>query len=92
MKQLQRRLVLVLSLLMMLGGVARAQVMQVSGKVTDASNGEPVPGAAILVKGNTNGVISDADGAFTINVAPDATLICSLSAMQNYLFLSTRWR
>ena len=77
MKQLQRRLVLLLSFLSLWGGVVNAQDIQVSGKVTDASSGEPVPGAAIMVKGVANGVISDMDGVFTISVAPDATLICS---------------
>jgi len=77
MKQLQRRLVLLLSFLSLWGGVVNAQDIQVSGKVTDASNGEPVPGAAIMVKGASDGVISDMDGVFTISVSPDATLICS---------------
>ena len=66
-----------LSFILMLGWPVEAQVLQVSGKVTDSSNGEPVPGAAIMVKGQTNGVISDMDGSFAISVAPDATLICS---------------
>ena len=65
MKQLQRRLVLLLSFLSLWGGVVNAQDIQVSGKVTDASSGEPVPGAAIMVKGVANGVISDMDGVFS---------------------------
>ena len=77
MKQLQRRLVLLLSFLTLVGGVAGAQDIQVTGKVTDASTGDPVPGAAIMVKGVANGVISDVDGGYVISVAPDATLICS---------------
>lgn len=53
------------------------QTTTVKGSVVDAT-GEPVIGASILVKGTTNGVITDVDGNFTLsNVAPDATLVVS---------------
>ena len=53
------------------------QASTVKGSVVDA-NGEPVIGASILVKGTTNGVITDIDGNFVLsNVAPTATLIVS---------------
>lgn len=49
----------------------------VSGKVTD-TNGEPIPGANIIEKGTSNGVISDFNGNFQINTAGnDAVLECS---------------
>ncbi|RTZ06070.1 TonB-dependent receptor [Flavobacterium bomense] len=49
---------------------------EVSGRVSD-SNG-PLPGATILVKGTTNGVLTDMDGKFTIkNVGSNAVLIFS---------------
>jgi TonB-linked SusC/RagA family outer membrane protein len=49
----------------------------IKGKVTDES-GAGVPGVSILVKGTTTGTVSDAGGAYSINV-PDqgATLIFS---------------
>ncbi|TLU96223.1 SusC/RagA family TonB-linked outer membrane protein [Dyadobacter sediminis] len=49
----------------------------ISGKVTDET-GEKVPGVSIVLKGSTTGTVSDADGAFSINV-PDqgGTLIFS---------------
>ena len=51
-----------------------AQGKTVTGKIID-STGEPVIGASVLVKGTTNGVISDIDGNFSIQgVANDATL------------------
>ncbi len=53
------------------------QALTVKGSVVDAS-GEPVIGASILVKGTTNGVITDVNGNFILsNVASDATLIVS---------------
>lgn len=46
-----------------------------TGKVTDAS-GLPVPGAAILVKGTTQGVQTNGDGSFSIAVDPGEVLVC----------------
>lgn len=40
---------------------------QVSGIVKEA-NGDPIIGANVLVKGTTNGVITDLDGKFNLNV------------------------
>src|SRR5690606_8029668 len=48
----------------------------VKGKILD-ENGDPLPGATIQEKNTTNGIISDVDGAFTLSVPPDATLIVS---------------
>lgn len=50
------------------------QTMIVSGMVTDAS-GEPVIGANVLVKGTTNGVITDIDGNYTLNNVPTDAII-----------------
>ena len=51
-----------------------AQGKTITGKIID-STGEPVIGASVLVKGTTNGVISDIDGNFTISgVAENATI------------------
>lgn len=49
------------------------QQQQISGVVVDA-NGQGVPGASVIEKGTRNGVITDADGSFTIKVRPGVTL------------------
>lgn len=54
-----------------------AQERQVKGKVTDASDNSGMPGVTVGVKGTTKGVITDGEGAFTINVASGATLVFS---------------
>ena len=51
-----------------------AQNITVKGKVTDASTGEPLPGAAILVKGSADGAVADYDGNYSITVNKNATL------------------
>ena len=59
--------------------VVEADVVQqkktVTGKVTDAMG--PVIGANVLVKGTSNGVITDIDGNFSLEVEPGATLVFS---------------
>jgi TonB-linked SusC/RagA family outer membrane protein len=47
---------------------------QVIGKVVDAS-GEPLIGVTVLQKGTSNGVITDVDGAFSIKIPANATLV-----------------
>ena len=44
------------------------QQLKVSGKVTDSQTGLAMPGVNILVKGTTMGVMSSADGNYTITV------------------------
>ncbi len=45
-----------------------AQSISVSGTVVSAEDGEPIIGASIVVKGTTQGTISDMDGKFTLDV------------------------
>jgi TonB-linked SusC/RagA family outer membrane protein len=45
-----------------------SQSLAVSGRVTSALDKLPVPGATVMVKGTTTGVMTTTDGAFTINV------------------------
>lgn len=46
---------------------AFAQSYSVSGKVTDAEGGEELIGASVVVKGTTNGVITDIDGNYQLS-------------------------
>ena len=58
------------SLLMCLVGmVAMAQSLTVSGVVNDAT-GQPVPGAAVIVVGTTTGTVTDFDGLYTLQGVP----------------------
>lgn len=67
---------LVLLSLFVSTGFALAQI-EVSGTVTD-DLGDPLPGAAVLVKGTSNGTVTDLDGNYTISVAnQESTLVFS---------------
>jgi TonB-linked SusC/RagA family outer membrane protein len=48
--------------------VAMAQDRTITGRVTDASNSEPLPGVTVLVKGTQVGTATDATGNYSINV------------------------
>ena len=52
---------------------AEQQKKFVTGTVIDM-NGEPVIGANIVEKGTTNGIITDVNGEFSLQVSPDAVL------------------
>lgn len=64
--------VLLTCVTLLLGAVAYAQG-DPSGKVVD-SNGEPIIGASVIVKGTVIGVMTDVDGNFTIKAQNGATL------------------
>ncbi|GAA0879229.1 TonB-dependent receptor [Algoriphagus jejuensis] len=55
-----------------------AQSKTITGRVTSAEEPEGVPGASVVVKGTTQGTITDLDGSYSISV-PDnaATLVFS---------------
>ncbi|MCZ8215120.1 MAG: carboxypeptidase-like regulatory domain-containing protein, partial [Cyclobacteriaceae bacterium] len=68
--------VAVVVLMLMLSGAAFAQT--VTGRITSSEDGSTLPGVNILIKGTTNGTITNFDGTFTLNVpATDAVLVFS---------------
>ncbi|WP_040665056.1 SusC/RagA family TonB-linked outer membrane protein [Nafulsella turpanensis] len=72
-----KRLLLICLLLAWLLPDAVAQ-RQVSGKVIEASTGEPLPGVTVLVKGTSIGVTTDLDGSYRLEVpGPEASLVFS---------------
>ena len=50
---------------------------QITGKVTDASTGDPLVGATVLIEGNTTGTSTNIDGTFTLDTTPEGTLVVS---------------
>ena len=52
------------------------QRQTVSGVITDES-GEGLPGASVVEKGTVNGTVTDIDGAYTLEVSDQSTLIIS---------------
>ena len=50
-----------------------AQTVSVTGMVKDAS-GEPIIGASVVEAGTTNGIVTDLDGNFKLNVSAKGSL------------------
>lgn len=65
---------------LLLGSIslANAQSTTVSGKVTDSSDGESIPGVSIQIKGTQSGTVTDMDGSYTLaNLKESDVLIFS---------------
>ena len=52
------------------------QAKKITGTVVD-SKGEPIIGASVLVKGTSNGTITDVDGNFSLNASQGSVLVVS---------------
>lgn len=65
--------------------IAKSDIEQqktVSGKITDSS-GAPLPGVTVVVKGTTNGTVTNADGEYSLsNIPANATLQFSFVGMK----------
>ena len=60
-----------------IANLSYAQQRTVTGQVTDAGDGNPIPGVNVIVKGTTNGTITDFDGKFSIQAADADVLVFS---------------
>jgi TonB-linked SusC/RagA family outer membrane protein len=79
MKNLTIRHFVVLAMMtlsLLISASSYAQTRQISGTVTSADG--VLPGATVVVKGTTNGVVTDPKGLFKIAVPENATLVISI--------------
>ncbi len=75
-KQIASKLFFVLMLLFGVSS-AFAQRGEVTGTVIDGSDNSTIPGASIVIKGTVQGTTSDINGAFSLTVDPNTTLVVS---------------
>lgn len=52
-----------------------AQKVEITGTVADRDNGDPLPGASIVIKGTISGTSTEFDGTYTLMAAPADTLV-----------------
>lgn len=74
---------LVVSLLLFAGNIVYAEAQQekrVTGTVT--SEGEPLPGVSVQLKGASSGTITDIDGKYSIEVPATGTLVFRFVGMR----------
>ena len=65
-------------------GVVQQQTVRITGTVFDET-GETVPGASIVIQGSTQGVTTDLDGKFAIDVKPGSSLVVSYIGMEDQI-------
>ncbi|SMD37266.1 iron complex outermembrane recepter protein [Reichenbachiella faecimaris] len=56
---------------------AFAQGSMVSGTIKDAESGEAIPGVNVIAKGTSNGVVTDIDGNYSLQVEENTVLVIS---------------
>jgi len=77
-----KKVLFALSLVVLVGLQALAQTSSVTGTVTDAGDGSPIPGVSVFVKGTTIGTVTTPDGTYNLAVPNDAaTLVFSFVGM-----------
>jgi TonB-linked SusC/RagA family outer membrane protein len=77
-KNLQKRVKYQISLI--IAGIflyisAHAQTVNITGKITSADDGQPIPGVSIKIKGTGLGAISSIDGSYFIAAEPGKVLV-----------------
>jgi TonB-linked SusC/RagA family outer membrane protein len=68
-----KKLLTVITMVMLTSSIAFAQTGSIAGTVTDASTGETMPGASILITELDRGAASDVDGNFRVDNVPAGT-------------------
>lgn len=70
-----RKLILFLAFVFMGMQLLHAQDREITGTITGADDGLPIPGVQILVKGTTLGTVSDLSGNYSLRVPTSATTL-----------------
>ena len=77
-----KKFLIIIGILCLGWGTMLAQTVQVSGTITSADDGEPLPGVSVVVKGTTTGVVTNVDGKYSIAVSSNAILQFSFVGME----------
>ncbi|MBN1131923.1 MAG: TonB-dependent receptor [Bacteroidales bacterium] len=59
------------------------QQIQVSGTVTDAQSGDPLPGVNVVIEGTVQGTATDISGYYSIRAQPNSVLVFSFVGYQD---------
>ncbi len=68
-----KKVLIALSFMVAFGLQMIAQTTNVTGTVTDATDGSPIPGVSVVVRGTTVGTVTMPDGTYNLAVPNDAT-------------------
>lgn len=67
--------VFIVCLVLLGANLVQGQTVRITGTVTSKDDGMPIPGVSVLVKGTTNGVATNIDGKYELNIAPNEKTI-----------------
>ena len=76
---MKERILLLILFVSLWTGLCWAQTKQVTGVVTSAEDGQPIVGASVLVKGSSQGTITDVDGHFVLGNVPELAKMLVIS-------------
>ncbi len=78
---MRRFLSFLILLLLPVAGIM-AQTRTVTGTVTSTDEGEPLPGATVVIQGTTRGIITNLDGEYSIEASSEDVLVFSFVGYQ----------
>jgi TonB-linked SusC/RagA family outer membrane protein len=80
-----RNLLLITMIALFSVSVSFGQGRVVTGTVTEADTGDPIPGANVVVKGTSSGSVTDLDGKYSVNIQDEsAVLVFSFVGFVSY--------
>ena len=74
---MKQKLLKVLLALVFLSVQVMAQQKTISGKVTSADDGKPLPGVSIKIKGTSSGAVTDVAGSYSLQASKGQVLVFS---------------
>jgi len=70
-----RDFLLVTMIMLFAVSITMGQGSAVTGTVTEADTGDPIPGANVVVKGTTTGTVTDIDGKYSLSFSDDGVVL-----------------
>lgn len=78
-----KKLMFLFYLIFSVTSVFAQQKSAVTGLVTEAATGEPIPGVSVIIKDTNTGTITDFDGKYTIQAAGTDVLVFSFVGLES---------
>jgi TonB-linked SusC/RagA family outer membrane protein len=77
-----KRILILTGLLLFIGASLFGQTIRVTGRVSDASDGSTLPGVSVVLKGTTQGTVTDINGQYELQVPAESVLVFSFIGMR----------
>lgn len=84
MKKLLRSSLWIVALMLLVHFEGVAQGNVITGTVVSESDGAPLPGVTVALKGQSSGTVTDSEGKFSITASPSDVLVFSFIGMETH--------